>query len=387
MNKDKRLERGSTLITVAITLLVLVFFLALAVDAGMAYAERRKMQNAADAASLAGATVLINGGSDANVKSTIASYVAQNSASDYTAVYLPSGQAVGGGVIPADATGVRVTARRTSPTFFAGIMGINSMSVSGVAGGGFPPLDIALVLDRSGSMNFDSCSAPPQMDTDPICMPISEEYCTQPLESHSGHDWYCGGTWTEPPQPMTDTQNAAKSFVDMNNPILSNLALVSFSSDCCPGIEGYSLDQPLTNNFGSVKSAIDSLDAWGGTNADGGLYTAIEELAGPRGRDDATQYIVFLTDGHPNQKRGVNHCSGSEMICEEARQAVRDDAAVAADEHIIIYTIGLGESADMSLLHEVADTTGGLAYYAPSSGDLDAIYQDIFQRIQLRLVQ
>ena len=51
-------ESGQALIQVAISMLVLLAFVALATDVGSLYAERRKMQNAADAGALAGAMVL-----------------------------------------------------------------------------------------------------------------------------------------------------------------------------------------------------------------------------------------------------------------------------------------------------------------------------------------
>ncbi len=55
-------ESGQTLILIAAALVVLLGFLALAVDLGMLYAERRAMQNAADAGALAGARAMCGGG-------------------------------------------------------------------------------------------------------------------------------------------------------------------------------------------------------------------------------------------------------------------------------------------------------------------------------------
>lgn len=51
-------ESGQALIQVALAMVVLLAFVALAVDVGSDYAERRKMQNAADAGAMAGAMVL-----------------------------------------------------------------------------------------------------------------------------------------------------------------------------------------------------------------------------------------------------------------------------------------------------------------------------------------
>ena len=46
-------EDGQVLIQVALMLVVLLTFVGLAIDGGLVYAERRQMQNAADAAALA----------------------------------------------------------------------------------------------------------------------------------------------------------------------------------------------------------------------------------------------------------------------------------------------------------------------------------------------
>ncbi len=53
--KTDRVEGGLTLVQVALLLVVLIAFAALAVDGGRIYLERRRMQNAADAGALAGA--------------------------------------------------------------------------------------------------------------------------------------------------------------------------------------------------------------------------------------------------------------------------------------------------------------------------------------------
>ena len=180
-------ERGAILITVALVLVTLLLFLALAIDVGVGYAERRKMQNAADAGSLAGAWVLAASGTDAQVRTAVNEYtIVQNEAGSFVAKYLIGqtvGPAVGGGSIPSDATGVQVTAIGSAPTFIAGMIGINQMTASALGGGGFSPLDIVLVLDRSGSMDDDSCD-------------LREAQCPSSDPSDTATCAQCRGNWS-----------------------------------------------------------------------------------------------------------------------------------------------------------------------------------------------
>ncbi len=57
----RRDESGQTLIMFALGLAVLLGMAAMTIDVGLAYVARRDMQNAADAAALAGADVLLEG--------------------------------------------------------------------------------------------------------------------------------------------------------------------------------------------------------------------------------------------------------------------------------------------------------------------------------------
>jgi len=62
MNRLLKEERGAAIVIVALWLTVLVAMAGLVVDGGMQYATKSKLQNSTDAASLAGATALANGG-------------------------------------------------------------------------------------------------------------------------------------------------------------------------------------------------------------------------------------------------------------------------------------------------------------------------------------
>jgi Flp pilus assembly protein TadG len=67
MKHKNTTESGQAIVLLAISIVVLLGFTALAIDGGMVFADRRAAQNAADAAALAGALQKSNGRSDADV--------------------------------------------------------------------------------------------------------------------------------------------------------------------------------------------------------------------------------------------------------------------------------------------------------------------------------
>ena len=58
LRKHVSTEKGQTVVLLALAFIVLLGFTALAIDGGMVYANRRHMQNASDAASLAGGSAV-----------------------------------------------------------------------------------------------------------------------------------------------------------------------------------------------------------------------------------------------------------------------------------------------------------------------------------------
>lgn len=171
-------ERGQMLVIVAVALTALVAMAGLVIDGGMALSNRRQVQNASDAAALAGARVLgldlkwraVNAGNpspapapfantDLEVCDAINEALAynENNAQDIASIdcYAGSDDAqyvdfnrnvlgrVGDGV-PALAQGVRVAGTGQSDTFLMGVIGIQTIDVgaeaTAIAGPGEPPL-------------------------------------------------------------------------------------------------------------------------------------------------------------------------------------------------------------------------------------------------------
>lgn len=71
-------ESGQAMIQVIVTMLVIIGFVALAVDFGRAYSDRRNLQNAADAAALAGARELCLGNSNTAAVAKARDYLTRN---------------------------------------------------------------------------------------------------------------------------------------------------------------------------------------------------------------------------------------------------------------------------------------------------------------------
>src|SRR6188768_1474758 len=112
-----RNESGQALVIFVLFLPVLIGFAALVLDVGNWYAQKRFVQNAADAAVLAGAQDLPNIGT---AQTTAQSYVTKNGGG-VTNVTFPT------------ANKIRVTVTRNTPTYFAKIFGLSSVNVAAQA--------------------------------------------------------------------------------------------------------------------------------------------------------------------------------------------------------------------------------------------------------------
>jgi hypothetical protein len=151
-----RQEEGQNLVLVALAMIVMLAFAALVLDGGFAYAQRRRMQNAADAGTLAGVRELALEGSDSEIYARIDEYTrVRNGADSFEATYVPGGEPIGGGTIPEDTTGVRVRAVLTFPTFFAGVIGVPEMTAGAEAAASFSAVGSATGLVPIAVKEFD----------------------------------------------------------------------------------------------------------------------------------------------------------------------------------------------------------------------------------------
>ncbi len=115
--QDIRSHKGQVLVVVALALVALVGITALAVDGGSLYAERRKMQNAADAGALAGARVMCfeQGATNTQITSEARQYAVTLNGADQASVSIDKTELT-----------VSVAVTKTANTFFAGAIGIRT---------------------------------------------------------------------------------------------------------------------------------------------------------------------------------------------------------------------------------------------------------------------
>ncbi|MEA3374755.1 MAG: Tad domain-containing protein [Chloroflexota bacterium] len=121
--KDDK-ERGQILVQVALMVVVLFAFVALALDVGHVYAGRRRMQNAADAGALAGAqAICFDRLSEDEAKEVAREYAVERNDSQGADVGVVSSIGAAAGYT------VTVVTSQTLDTFFAGVINIDTAHV------------------------------------------------------------------------------------------------------------------------------------------------------------------------------------------------------------------------------------------------------------------
>lgn len=139
-------ESGQSMVIIALAMVAIIGMVALVTDGGFAYLERRRVQNAADSAVLAGVRTLATGGDEYAIRQSIDDYAQRNGVVDparnVKAFFVDSNdnllpnsnQQVGqNGQVPSNAVGVVLKATKSHATFFAGIFGFDSVLISAVS--------------------------------------------------------------------------------------------------------------------------------------------------------------------------------------------------------------------------------------------------------------
>jgi VWFA-related protein len=158
---------------------------------------------------------------------------------------------------------------------------------------------------------------------------------------------------------------AASTFVAALRPS-DPLSLVQFADEVT-----------LAHDFSTERQA--SLEAIAAHGANGGtaLFDALYEAMALLGRQDRRRAVVLVTDGRDEDNPGT--APGSVRSLPEVLSQIRETETT-------IYAIGLGPNVDRAALQQIADRSGGAAYFPEDVSRLAEQYRRVIEDLRRRYV-
>jgi Flp pilus assembly protein TadG len=333
MTHPARSERGQAFAVMILALVALLGTAALTMDVGFAWYAKRQVQASADAAALAGAQQLPDIASATTTANQYASLNTPDNLSNVNVTVTTRCSTNAGtwcGPTSAyQANTIAVTETARTPTWFANVLGFNHFDVKAVSTACQPcssaPVDIMIVLDRTGSM-------------------------CQSLNSQGNNVQDTSGC-----RDLNDAKDGVRTLLGIMDPSLDTVGLVAFPPyDSTGGICGSAaqgnmnviaganslstsasqvdsgwydstaltyLDDPLASTFRTSSAATtlnplstivqhtvedvssdnqNCIDSFGSTSYADALQQADNELI-KDGRPGVPKVIVFMTDGEANE--------------------------------------------------------------------------------------
>lgn len=236
-------------------------------------------------------------------------------------------------------------------TFFPNLMGKTSFEISTTSVSTQVEVDIALVLDRSGSMAY--------ADNEPAVYP--------PIPAAAPTGWYFGDP-APPNARWLDAVVATNSLLhDLNHSSLDEkVALITYADTAV-------INQGLTTSYSLISEQLNAYSmnlTGGGTNIGAGLQAGEAELSSTAAREFAAKVVIILTDG--KKTVGENPLNWAHAL---------------ADDGVMIVTVTFAAEADQSLMQRVADIGNGFHVHADNASDLRDAFRYIGRRLPTLLTR
>ena len=381
-------EGGQVLLIFALAATTMVMFVGVAMDYSRSSRARTSLQNAADAVVLSVAREAQDAASNEALKEMASARMATMLSSHYE--WEVTSVATTNGTLTLNAEG-------SVPAGLTGVAGYETLRqrVTSEAAWGTGKLEVALVLDSTGSMSsynrmvelkkaaaamLDELKASDEGLVKIAIVPfdvnvrVANSYKTA---SWFKTDWWVSLFWNG---CLADRDQSK----DVSDAAVTTSAATKYPGALCSS-NNLKTIQPLTDDFTLLYDKVNALTPAGNTNTTIGLSWGMTLLSSQApftegvapGTKDVTKIIVLMTDGDNTANRWTSSASSIDARTQLACQS-------AKDSKIVLYTIRLMEG-NGTLLSNCA-TTSEYYYDVENVADLVPAFQAIGERLsQLRI--
>ncbi len=362
-NRIRRQRLGATLVAVVLFLPVLLVLAAMVINLAYIQVIDSKVQIVVDAATRAAGRAYVETGSESDalaaaqlladlnpVDSIIIPFesndlefgVSQRSTKNKAYVFT---EAENGNAVRLTTNAFANGAGTGLQTFFPGLLSSVGIRPHCTATNTQTTLDVAVIVDRSGSMAF-----------------AANEPSGWGKPAAAAFGWTFGNP-VPPNSRWLDLVSAVDGFCNELSATakIEKVALVSYSDNVTSDVD-------LTNDYSEIadaNNAISSTFNGGRTNVGGGIMQGLLNVTDPRYcRPWANNALVLMSDGI--------HNTGTDPLAA---------AAQAASQKIPVYTVSFSDEADQALMRQIADMTGGTHYHAVDAAELNEAFRNIARRL------
>lgn len=394
LNRFKTDARGSVSALFAVSVIPMLLAVGSAVDYDRLLSMRSRVQAAADATALAMARQA-GDLTDAEIQSKGATF--------FEAAFATSWADAGANRVSRDFVRTGLTISKTAdkkvvvdvkgvyPTTFMKMAGVSEMAIgaAGQAAWGVRKIEVALVLDNTGSMassnkitelkkaaknlvtTLEAASKEPDQVKIALVPFNTQVHLDTAWKNETWLDYSTFGTNKATWQGCVADRN---SGYDTND---STMAKYPAVQNCQWGT-ALALVKPLSADFAGMRTSVDSMNAVGNTNITIGLAWGLAALSpgapltggAALGADGVEKFMILLTDGDNTQNR-----FGDSVYQMDARTKTACDEVKKTANKITLYTVRV-INGNAALLKSCA-TDSSKYFDVTSASQLDAVFKRI----------